>query len=79
MGLTAISNIMRKGEKGGKNRWATTPKHYPLGWVRAHHYSDRQDPVDARKDANQKKASKKLKELEKGYKKGTKERQMASV
>lgn len=53
MGLTVISNIVRKGgKKGGKNRWATTPKHYPLGWVRAHHYSDRQDPVDARKDAN---------------------------
>lgn len=60
--------------------WATTPKHYPLGCVRAHHSSG-YDPGDIRKEANQKKASKrKLKEPGKKWcKKGTREKQMMLV
>ena len=67
---------MRKGGKKGEKRieesqkdtdgWGATPKHYPLGWVRAHHYSDGHGPVDTRKEANQKKAPiKKTKETRK--------------
>lgn len=59
----------REGRELGRvrktDRWAATPKQYPLGWVGAHHYSDEQGPVDTR-NTNQKRASKrKVKEPEK--------------
>lgn len=57
-----------------------TPKHRPLGGVRSHHHNDGQDPIDSRKEVNQKKAStRKLEESEKSYKRGTREKQRELV